>query len=112
MSEWLKREAGRVKEEEAKRKASSTAGQWLKVEEGVLTVKVDLEKEPSLKQSRFGPQHVFETVDPEGKQVGMTRALYEEFIKAVEGHKGIVKVNIVRTGTGRTDTKYKVKVVS
>ena len=109
---WVEQEKLRLDAEEQKRRENSSKGAWIKVTEGVTTVSIDLAHPPVVTDGKFGKQHEFLLVEPEKCRMGMTDKLYETFIKACVGKKGIVKVNIVRTGTGRKDTKYVVKVVS
>jgi hypothetical protein len=91
----------RIDKEEKKRKENSSKGSWVKVSEGVTTVSIDLGVEPVITDGKFGKQHEFQLVEPANSRMSMTDKLFETFVKAVVGKKGIVKVNIVRTGTGR-----------
>jgi hypothetical protein len=108
---WKEDAQKRIDENNKKRMETAGGGKWLKVEEGVLTVKVDADKEPGLKLGKYGNQHVIETIEPENGKIGMTDACFEAYVKGLAGQKGIVKINILRSGTSRVDTKYKVKVV-
>jgi hypothetical protein len=78
----------------------------------VTTVKIDLNVAPEIINGRFGKRHSIKTVEPAGKHIDMTDKLYETFVKAIKGKSGIVKVNIIRTGKTREDTKYVVQVVN
>ena len=109
---WIERENERFAAEEKKRKESSAEGTWVKASEGVTTVSIDLAVESVITDGKFGKQHEFQLVEPKNSRMSMTDKLYETFVKACVGRKGVVKVNIVRTGTDRKDTKYVVKVVS
>ena len=106
---WLEEENERIEKEAEKCKKNTRFGDFLALQEGLTAVKVDLSVVPDTIKTKFGTQRVVKLVEPEGKCIGMSDYLFELFVKACVGKKGVVVVNIVRTGTGRTDTKYVVK---
>jgi len=107
---WMKDEQTRLGKEAEKRLGDKDIRPLIKLDEGVVTVSVDLKEEPKIVETKFGMRKVVNTVEPEGKCLMMSGYLYELFIKAVADKNGVVRLNFVRTGTGK-ETKYVVKAV-
>lgn len=112
---WLTAEKNRIDEESKKRLETADIKPILTLNEGVTTITVDLKDEPKSVKTKFGSRKVVNLVAPkdkDGKQmcVMMSDYLFEQFIKAVVDKSGIVRLNIVRMGSGAKDTKYKVSL--
>jgi hypothetical protein len=108
---WMEAEFERLKSEEKRRIENASPNDYIKIVEGVQSVSVDLSKPPEMINGKYGKRHSVKLVEPDGKRIDMTDKIYETFINAVNGRSGIVKLNIIRTGKTREDTKYVVQVV-
>jgi hypothetical protein len=108
---WLTAEKDRIDMNERNRISNAKAGDFVKIDDGdIVTVSIDLSKEPEIVDGDFGKRHSLKTVEPVGKHIDMTEKLFETFVKAVSGKSGIVKVNIGRTGKMK-QTRWTVKIV-
>ncbi|MEO0303948.1 MAG: hypothetical protein ABIM64_01670 [candidate division WOR-3 bacterium] len=108
--DWVSLERKRIEKKIEDTKKNVGGLEWLRINEGVTVVSIDLSKPPLIREGQFGEQKIFETVEPPSKRIAMSNALYERFILAVAGKKGIVKVRIIRTGKTKKDTKYLVEL--
>lgn len=111
MPNWLDEENKRIEESVARRLKDADIRPIVKIEEGVTPVSVDLKEVPRVAKTKYGDRHVINAVEPAGKCIMMSEMLYESFVKAMVGKSGIVKMNIIRVGKNREDTKYKIQVV-